>query len=119
MLQHENPNIEIINENLWAVRYALIPLIPQINYKPDPNVPLEHLPSQISPNGVLLLNKDFKWYEILRKNSVIAMKLTTGQIKKEISNKGRVPAKTPAAAIYQYCLTAELERRKVKKGGVT
>lgn len=119
MLKHENPNIAIINENLWAVRFSLIPLIPQINYKPDPEVPLEHLPSQISPNGILLLNKDFKWYEILQKDSIIAMKLTTKQIKKEISKKDRIPAKTPAAAVYQYCLKAELERRKVKKGGVT
>jgi len=96
MLQHENPNIEIINENLWAVRYALIPLIPQINYKPNPNVPLEHLPSQISPNGVLLLNKDFKWYEILRKNSVIAMKLTTGQIKKRNQQERPGSGKNPS-----------------------
>lgn len=119
MLKHENPNIEILSENLWAVRYSLIPLISQINYNPDPAIPLEHLPSQISPNGILLLNKDFKWYEILQKNAVIAMKLTTKQIKKEIIKKGRIPAKTPAAAIYQYCLKAELERRKIKKGGVT
>lgn len=119
MLKHENPNIEIISENLWAVRFSLIPLIPQIDYKPDPAIPLEHLPSQLSPNGILLLNKDFKWYEILQKNSVIAMKLTTKQIKKEITKKCRLPAKTPAAAVYQYCLKAELERRKIKKGGVT
>ena len=35
MLKHENPNIEIINKNLWAVRFSLIPFIPQISYKPD------------------------------------------------------------------------------------
>lgn len=120
MLKHENPNIEIINENLWAVRFSLMPLIPQISgYTPDPEIPLEHLAASLSHSGILLLNKDFKWFEILQKNSIIAMKLTTKQIKKEISKKGRVPAKTPAAAIYQYCLKAELERRKIKKGGVT
>ena len=119
MPKHENPNIEIINENLWAVQYSMIPLIPQIDYQPDPAIPLEHLPSQLARNGVLLLNKDFKWYEILQKNSVIFMKLTTKQIKKEIAQKGRIPAKTPAAAVYQYCLKVELERRKIKRGGVT
>ncbi len=119
MLKHENPNIEIINENMWAVRYSMIPLIPQLSYKPDPEVPVEHLPSHLFPNGVLLLNKDFKWYEILKKYSIFVMKLTTGKIKKEITKKGRVPAKTPADVIYQYCLKAELERRKIKKGGVT
>lgn len=29
MLKHENPNIEIINKDLWAVRFSLIPMIPQ------------------------------------------------------------------------------------------
>ena len=44
MLKHENPNIEVINKNLWAVRFSLIPFIPQISYKPDPSVPLEQVP---------------------------------------------------------------------------
>lgn len=30
-----NKNIEIINSYLWAVRFNLIPLIPEIDYKPD------------------------------------------------------------------------------------
>lgn len=98
MLRHENPNIEVINENLWAVRYSLIPLIPQIDYKPDPAIPLEHLPSQISPNGILLLNKDFKWYEILQKNAVIAMKLTTKQIKKEAVKKREGSSQNPSGS---------------------
>lgn len=46
MLKHENPNIEVINKNLWAVRFSLIPFIPQISYKPDPSVPLEQVPGQ-------------------------------------------------------------------------
>ena len=117
-MKHENPNIKIINEDLWAVRYSLIPQIPEIsNYTPDPEIPLEHLPAQISPTGILLLNMDFKWFKILRKHSTSIMRMTTERIKKEIIKKGRVPVKDPSAAIYQYCLKAELERRKIKKGG--
>ena len=51
MLKHENPNIEVINKNLWAVHFSLIPLIPQINYKPDPSIPLEQVPGQFGPDG--------------------------------------------------------------------
>lgn len=51
MLKHENPNIEVINKNLWAVRFSLIPFIPQISYKPDPSVPLEQVPGQFGPDG--------------------------------------------------------------------
>lgn len=47
MLKHENPNIEVINKNLWAVRFSLIPFIPQISYKPDPSVPLEQVPGPL------------------------------------------------------------------------
>ena len=54
MLKHENPNIEVINKNLWAVRFSLIPFIPQISYKPDPSVPLEQVPGQFGPGAVQL-----------------------------------------------------------------
>ena len=53
MLKHENPNIEVINKNLWAVRFSLIPFIPQISYKPDPSVPLEQVPGQFGPDGIM------------------------------------------------------------------
>lgn len=33
MLKHENPNIEVINKYLWAVRFSLIPFMSQISYK--------------------------------------------------------------------------------------
>ena len=51
MLKHENPNIEIINKNLWAVRFSLIPFIPQISYKPNPSIPLEQVNKQFVIGG--------------------------------------------------------------------
>ena len=67
MLKHENPNIEVINKNLWAVRFSLIPFIPQISYKPDPEVPANQVPGQFGPDGIMVLNKDFKHYELVKK----------------------------------------------------
>lgn len=46
MMKHENPHIEVLNKNLWAVRFSLLPYIPQISYKPDPSIPLEQVPGQ-------------------------------------------------------------------------
>lgn len=60
MLKHENPNIEIINKNLWAVRFSLIPFIPQISYEPDPDVPVDQVPGQLAPGGLMILNKDYR-----------------------------------------------------------
>lgn len=119
MLKHENSNIEIINKNLWAVRFSIISLIPQISYKPDPEILLENLPGQLSPDGIMVLNKDFKFYEKMRQITLTVMKMKARVIRKEIIAMGKVPANNPVHVLYQYGLKAELERRKAKKGGVT
>ena len=115
MLKHENPNIEVINKNLWAVRFSLIPFMSQISYKPDPEVLIEQVPGQFGPDGIMVLNKDFKHYELVRKATDAVMKLKPRQIRKELDNLGRFPANQPRQVIYRYCLMAELERRKVVK----
>lgn len=94
MLKHENPNIEVINGNLWAVRFALIPMIPQISYKPDPEVSLADLPGQLTPDGLMILNKDFKFYDKLLKITQTVMKMKDRVIRKEIIEMGKAPAPT-------------------------
>ncbi|WP_195199842.1 hypothetical protein [Faecalispora jeddahensis] len=116
--QHENSHIEIINKSLWSVRFSLIPLIPQISWKPDPNVPLEDMPGQISPSGIIVLNKDFKFYQLLRRGLLAVMKLNPRQLNKEISLNPLDSAKSGKQLIYWMCLNMEDERRKIKKGGV-
>ena len=86
MLKHENPNVEIINKYLWAVRFSLIPFIPQISYKPDPAVPLEQVPGQFGPDGIMILNKDYRYFEIVKKGAESVMKLKTRQIEKELDS---------------------------------
>lgn len=115
MLKHENPNIEIINKYLWAVRFSLIPFIPQISYKPDPSVPLEQVPGQFGPDGIMILNKDYRYFEIVKKGAESVMKLKTRQIEKELNSLRRSHSNQPLQVIYRYCLLAELERRKVVK----
>ena len=105
MLKHENPNIEVINKNLWAVHFSLIPLIPQINYKPDPSI----------PDGIMVLNKNFKHFELVKRTTKAVMKLKPRQIRKELDNLHRFPTNQPLQVIYRYCLLTELERRKVVK----
>ena len=73
MMKHENPHIEVLNKNLWAVRFSLLPYIPQISYKPDPSIPLEQVPGQFGPDGIMVLNKDFKHFELVKKAAVEAV----------------------------------------------
>ena len=115
MLKHENPNIEVINKNLWAVHFSLIPLIPQINYKPDPSIPLEQVTGQFGPDGIMVLNKNFKHFELVKRTTKAVMKLKPRQIRKELDNLHRFPTNQPLQVIYRYCLLTELERRKVVK----
>lgn len=118
MLKHENPNIEIINKNLWAVRFSLIPFIPQISYEPDPDVPVDRVPGQLAPGGLMILNKDYRQYERVKRATISAMSLKPRQINKELDALAHDPVNSPMQVIWRYCLLAELERRKVKKGGV-
>ena len=99
MLKHENPNVEIINKYLWAVRFSLIPFIPQISYKPDPAVPLEQVPGQFGPDGIMILNKDHKFYDLFRKCAVSAMKLKPRQIRKELDDLAKTHSYQPLPVI--------------------
>lgn len=117
MLQHENPNVTILNEHLWAVRFSLIRYVPQISYKPDPNIPLEQVPGELSPDGIMILNKDYAHYDKVRRATESAMTLNPRQIRKELADLAKQPVNKPMPIIYRYCLMAELERRKIMKGG--
>jgi len=115
MTKHENPNIEIINKNLWAVQFSLIAYIPQISYKPDPSVPLGDIPAELFPEGIILLNKDFKFYQKFRNSFAALMKLKPRQLKSELAKFAPIPANTVNHVIYLYCLQAETMRRKTGK----
>ena len=120
MLKHENPNIEIINKDLWAVRFSLIPMIPQISVTHKEGTTandLNELELTFTPDGIMILNKDHKFYDLFRKCAVSAMKLKPRQIRKELDDLAKTHSYQPLPVIYRYFLMAELERRKIKKGG--
>lgn len=60
MLKHENPNIEIINKDLWAVRFSLIPMIPQISVTHKEGTTandLNELELTFTPDGIMILKQ--------------------------------------------------------------
>lgn len=120
MLKHENPNIEIINKDLWAVRFSLIPLIPQLNITHREGTEaaenFNDLELTFTPDGIMVLNKDNKYFPMFRDAAVAAMKLTNGQIRKALGMMERNPPNKPFTVIYRYVVMAEKERRKIKKG---
>lgn len=113
-----NKNIEIINSHLWAVRFNLIPLIPEIDYKPDSEIPEFEEFGRIVNNGVLLLNKDYKGYSILKEWFPKLMKKTDKQLIKEIKTGQTLNNKSDWELIYALMLQIELERRAKERGVV-
>ena len=121
MLQHENPNIEIINPNLWAVRFSLIPLIPQISFNPKFDVPLNNVPGQISPSGVMVLNKDFILYPDFKKMYHSVMRMKNRELRQQHLKMWKAEVDTDTISglmqnLLKFALQIETERRSRKKG---
>lgn len=121
MLKHENHNFETINKNLWAVRFSLIPFIPQISVSVNYTDNLSKEQFLLLESGLLLLNKDAKTYSLLKAAFVGVMKLKPRQIQRELNlySIGALKKNDPKSLIYHAALLVEKERRKIKKGGVT
>lgn len=120
MLQHENPNIEVLTPKLYAVRFSLIPMIPQISWNPDPSINWDQTYCQFTADyQVVFLNKDFKFFELVKRAYISIIRMKPKQIRKELSKIGNHPKNTPWDIVYWGCLKGELERRKMIKGGVT
>lgn len=115
MLNHENSNIEIINKNLWAVRFSLIPMIPQMSWEPDPKIPAEKTPFQLSPTGIMVLNKDFKQYTQIKNCLPALMKLKPKALKSEFNMVNALKNQSSNSVIYRLCLQMETMRRDNEK----
>lgn len=121
MLKHENHNIEIINKNLWAVRFSMIPLIPQINITAQPGTDLAKESFGLTPEGIMVLNKDVKIYPLFKTACSSVMKMNNRQIEKELNrfSIGILKKTSVQSTVYHASLVLERERRKIAKGGVT
>lgn len=112
-----NHNIEVINENLWAVRFSLIPFIKEIEYVSDEIIPAYQEPCRMTNAALLILNKDNKGYELLKDIMTKVMKKSDRQLKKELNLNMVLKKKDIFKTLYSFALRTEMERRAKKKGG--
>lgn len=110
-----NKNIEVINKDLWAVRFSFLPFISEIAYTPDDEVPIHEDSGRITNDGILLLNKEYAGFNILKEHFPKVMKKKDKQLKKEIKASQALKNKTDWQNVYYAMLQIEAERRK-KKG---
>lgn len=108
-----NRNIEVINPNLYALKFSHIPYIKEIDYKPYEDIPAYHEPMRIDrANGIILINKDHAGYELVKNALVRAMsKPKNGQLERELLMLKKQKNKDKYMIFYESALMVELERR--------
>lgn len=110
-----NHNIEVINKNLWAVRFSLIPFIKEIEYISDKHIPAYEEPIRITKDGLMILNKDHKGYSLLKNIMIVIIKKSDRKIKKEINKNDSLNNEDTFKILYTFCLKGELERREKER----
>jgi hypothetical protein len=110
-----NQNIEVINNNLWGVRFSLLDYIKEINILPDPEIPLEKECGRLAPNGIIILNKDYPFYKLIKEWLPRIMLKNDKQLKQEIKNAA---TNNVGQIVYKAMLQLETERRQSERKGV-
>lgn len=111
-----NNNIEVINKHLWAVKFSLLPFIQEIDYKPDPEVPAYEEFGRVTNDGLLILNKDYPGFRILKDLLPKLMKKKDKQLNSEVKKLLDLKNKTDWQNAYAAMLQVEMERRVKERG---
>ncbi len=113
-----NQNIEVINKHLWAVRFDHLPFISEIDYKPDPGIPAYEEFGRVTNDGVLILNKDYPGFRILKEWIPKIMRKKDKQLLKEVKASKVLKNKTDWQTVYSSMLQVESERRGKERGEI-
>lgn len=113
-----NQNIEIINKQLWAVKFSFLPFISEIDYKPDVEVPAFEEFGRATNEGILILNKDYPGYRIFKEWMPRLMKKKDKVLNKEIKASQALNNKTDWQTAYAAMLQVEAERRMKERGEI-
>lgn len=111
-----NKNIEIIIPGkLAAVKFTWIPFIQEIEYRPDDKVPAYTESCRITNEGILLLNKDRRGYEILKDIFKRVIPLSRKQLRNQHTKIKEKSHCSSYDELYMLCIEAEQERREKAK----
>ena len=104
-----NKNIEIINPELWAVKFDISNKVDGIDFENNP--PSRKEGGRISSEGILVLNKDYAGYEFLKRFMAGLINDTNEQLqlKKKIAS---TPGKQQFIPLN--FINTEIQRRKTK-----
>lgn len=112
-----NHNIEIINSKLWTLKFSLIPFIKEINYrdKASDDMPMYEEPCRITNEGMIILNKDNRLYNIIKPRIIEAMKLKDKKLNKKLESLKQIKNMSPVQLSYAFAFQIEFERREKER----
>lgn len=108
-----NPNIEVINENLWAVNFYHLQYIPELDYEGS----LDDLDSKIASytnDGKTVLNKHHEIYPTLKWLVPRLMENNDRELEKKISEM-KSKTRDSYEKLYLFALELETNRRTISK----
>ncbi len=108
-----NQNIEVINHDLWAVNFNLLPYIHELAYAGSHD-DLDVKIASFTQDGKIVLNKSHEIYSVLMLLLQRLMKNKDQDIKKKI-NEMRSKESDPTEEFYIFALDLELKRRSISK----
>lgn len=111
-----NNNIEIINPNLWAVKFSWLPWISDIGIEVDSSIPIEHEIYRIAPNGIMVLNMDNEMFPLYAEQFPIFQKKKLKELKHKRNVLEKIPSRNYGQELYLAFIMAELNRRQIIKG---
>lgn len=108
-----NPNIEVINKNLWGVNYYHLQYIKELTYHDTSPDAMEKAAS-LTSDGIIVLNKSHEIYPTLKQFFPKIMENTD----EELLNKIEIMKDKDRDGydrVYKFCLDAEAKRRMLEK----
>ncbi len=109
-----NPNIEVINNKLWAVDFYHLKYIQELSSFNDDSPDALDKVASLSSDGVIVLNKNHEIYPTLKLIFPKIMKMTDSELfgsanyMKDINRDGY-------DRVYKFILDAEVKRRVLEK----
>jgi hypothetical protein len=106
-----NHNIEVINENLWSIRFSLIPFINEIDYEEDIT---EHNHFFLTNNGIVVLNQDNKLYPHLKVIYLKLIKRSNLMLKSKLKKLNNKKERSHVELMTSAAIRLILESRKLR-----
>ncbi|MBM7562725.1 hypothetical protein [Fusibacter tunisiensis] len=110
-----NRNIDVLGKELLAVRFNLIPLMPEIELGGSVLDEINEF-ARLTKDGVIVLNKDHPGYEIAKRRMMKIVKMKDYEISFSINYLNEKKSDEPMRELYRTMLIFERDRRSIKKG---